>query len=51
MKFTNGWKFLNKDHDRVEVKLRVSVLTIFELYWDMTQGQWRIVVLNFGLGE
>lgn len=49
MKFINGWRFIAKDHDRVHIKIRISVLTILELYWDMTQQKWRVVVLNFGI--
>ena len=36
-----------KDRDRVEIKLRISVVTVFELYLDFSSGKYRLVLLNF----
>jgi hypothetical protein len=31
MKLTNGWRSQNKNVDRIEIKLRLGSVTIFEL--------------------
>jgi hypothetical protein len=51
MKFINGWKYLWKDSDRVEVKLRGGLLTVVDVYIDFSDRRWRLVVLNFGVGN
>lgn len=40
---------LNKQFDKLEVCLRVSFLTIFELKIDIDSGYFRCVVLNIGI--
>jgi len=49
MKFKNGWNSLRKQWDKVELKVRISVLTIFELNIDISQRSLKIMVLNFGI--
>jgi len=49
MKIINSWKSLNKQFDKLEVCLRVSFLTIFELKIDIDSGYFRLVILNLGI--
>ena len=51
MKIINGWKYLWKDADRVEVKLRVGLLTVIDIYIDFSERKRRFVVLNYGVGN
>lgn len=47
MEFVNGWKYLTKDWNRVELKLRLSVLTVYEVYVDLSDLEYRFTLLNF----
>lgn len=51
MKFTNGWKYVHKEADRLHINLRVGVFTFFEMYADTSDCEWSITVLNFRLGN
>jgi len=51
MKYTNGWKYLWKDTNRFELKLRLGLLTVLELYADCSDRKWKVVLLNFGVGS
>lgn len=49
MEFVNGWKYLKKDWNRIEWKLRVSVVTLYEVYVDVSDAEYRFTLLNFTL--
>ncbi len=49
MEFVNGWKYLKKDWNRIEWKLRVSVVTLYEVYVDVSDKEYRFTLLNFSL--
>jgi len=49
MKFTNGWHYVQKDGDRVDITFRISVITIFELKLDWSSKSARVTVFNFTL--
>lgn len=51
MKFINGWKYIQKDTNRFELKLRVSLLTIVEVSIDLSDKKFRLMALNFGVGN
>ena len=50
MKFVNGWRYLYKDSNRIEVKFRVGKLTVFTLYVDFSDREVLVTVFNFGIG-
>lgn len=47
MEFVNGWKYLKKDWNRIEWKLRLSVVTFYEVYIDLSDAEYRLTLLNF----
>jgi hypothetical protein len=47
MKIINGWKYVNKDKDRLAIELRISVITFFRLEIDISSKYMEITVLNF----
>lgn len=49
MRLVNGWNYLYKNWDRVEFRLRISIITIFEIYLDFSDREYSITVLNFKL--
>ena len=49
MKFVNGWNYMFKDLDRVEIKLRVSLLTILDIYIDFSSGGYNFTICNFSV--
>jgi hypothetical protein len=49
MKFSNGWKAYNKQWDKIDIKVRISLLTIFSLKIDISRKEFKIKILNFGL--
>lgn len=51
MRYINGWRYLFKETDRFHFGLRIGVLTVFELYADVSSREWRAVLLNFGVGR
>ena len=47
--FFNGWKNVgNKKADRFMFKLRVSVVTLLEIYYDKGARHIRIILFNLG---
>lgn len=51
MKLTNGWRSRNKNLDRVEIKLRVGFVTLFEFSADWSDKKWRVCLLNIFLSK
>ena len=51
MKFTNSWTSVNKQKDKINFELRVSVVTIFKLYLDISDKKFKMVFFNFGLSN
>jgi hypothetical protein len=51
MKLTNGWRSQNKNVDRIEVKLRLGAVTVFELGADLSARKWRVGMFNFFLSN
>lgn len=49
MKFRNGWSALTKQFDKIEVKLRISFLTLLELDLDWSERRFLVTVLNLTL--
>lgn len=46
MRFINGWKWLAKNRDRVEVRLRIGLVTFFDLFIDVGDARWSVTLLN-----
>jgi hypothetical protein len=51
MKFVNGWRYLAKNRDRVEVRLRIGLVTVFDLFIDVGGARWSITLCNFTLAS
>ncbi len=51
MKITNAWHSHNKNVDRIEARLRLGAVTVFELSADLSAKKWRVGVLNFFMGN
>lgn len=51
MNFSNGWNFVRKDKNRIEIKVRAGVVTIFELFADWSEKKVRVTLLNFIFGN
>ena len=47
MKLTNGWRSQNKNVDRIEIKLRLGAVTVFEFGADLSDKKWRLGLFNF----
>lgn len=47
MKITNGWRSQNKNVDRIELKVRLGAVTVFELSADLSAKKWRLGLFNF----
>jgi len=47
MKITNAWRSQNKNVDRIEVRLRIGAVTVYELSVDLSDKKWRIGLFNF----
>ena len=49
MKFTNSWKAINTQHDKLRLVARVSSLTLFELNIDVSSKLYKLTIFNFGI--
>jgi hypothetical protein len=49
MKFTNSWKAINAQHDKLRIVARVSSLTLFEVNIDVSSKVYKLVLFNFGI--
>lgn len=48
MKLFNAWG-PHKQSDKFEITLRVSIITIFELSYDISDKKFKLVLLNYGI--
>jgi len=51
MKLTNAWRSHNKSVDRLEVRLRLGAVTVFEASADLSDKKWRVGLFNFFLSN
>jgi hypothetical protein len=51
MNFSNGWNFVRKDKNRFEFKVRVSIVTVFELFFDWSDMRYRLTLVNYTIGN
>lgn len=51
MKLTNSWRVQNKQTDRIEARLRLGAVTVFEVTADLSSKKWRLGAFNFFLGN
>ena len=49
MKFTNSWKAINAQRDKLRIVVRVSSLTLFELNIDFSSKLYKLTIFNFGI--
>ena len=49
MKFTNSWKTINTQHDKLKIAVRVSSLTLLEVNIDVSSKVYKLVLFNFGI--
>ena len=49
MKFTNSWKAINAQHDKLKIAVRVSSLTLLEVNIDVSSKVYKLVLFNFGI--
>jgi hypothetical protein len=49
MKFTNSWKAINAQRDKIRLVARVSSLTLFELNIDFSSKAYKLTIFNFGI--
>lgn len=47
MKLTNAWRSHNKNVDRIEWRLRLGAVTVYELSADLSEKKWRVGLFNF----
>lgn len=48
MKLFNAWG-PHKQSDKFEITLRISIITIFELSYDISDKKFKLVLLNYGI--
>jgi hypothetical protein len=51
MKTINSWKSKVKQSDKIDITVRISSLSIFELNIDFSKKSYRLVILNFGINS
>jgi hypothetical protein len=49
MKFTNSWKAINIQRDKLRIVARVSSLTLLEVNIDVSSKVYKLVLFNFGI--
>lgn len=49
MKFINSWSSKIKQFDKINILIRISILTIFQLYFDISNKKYEIKIFNFGI--
>ena len=49
MQFVNSWKAIRKQSDKVNIELRISTLTLFKFYFDISNLECELILMNFGL--
>jgi len=51
MNFINSWTSKVKQKDKVNIEVRISFLTIFRLYFDISNKEFRITLFNYGISN
>jgi hypothetical protein len=49
MKFTNSWKAINAQRDKLRIVARVSSLTLLEVNIDVSSKLYKLTIFNFGI--
>jgi len=49
MKFTNSWKAINAQRDKLRLVARVSSLTLFEVNIDVSSKVYKLTIFNLGI--
>lgn len=51
MKFINSWTSKVKQKDKVNIEIRISFITLFRLYFDKSNKEFRLTLLNYGISN
>lgn len=51
MNFINSWKSTVKQKDKVNIEIRISFITLFRLYFDISSKEFRITLFNYGISN
>jgi hypothetical protein len=49
MKFINSWNSKSKQFDKIEIEIRLSIVTLFSLYVDFSKKEFKLCVMNFAI--
>lgn len=49
MKFINSWKSKTKQSDKIEIAIRLGIVTILKIYFDKSSNKFILTLLNFTL--
>jgi hypothetical protein len=49
MKLTNSWKSQAKQNDKLHLKVRISFITLLEIYVDISRKDYYFTLFNFRL--
>ena len=47
--FINGWKSKAKQEDKVQIKLRISKVTVINIQFDLSKKALRLEIANLGI--
>lgn len=47
MRIINTWGNPNKQKDKIQIKLRLGRLTVFDYYKDRGDKKWAMTIMNF----
>ena len=48
-KITNSWTSKKKQFDVIDISVRLSKITVFELFLDISKKHFKLTLLNFSL--
>jgi hypothetical protein len=51
LKLINSWRSRSKQFDKINVEVRISSITVFNLSIDISSKSFRIVICNFGISN
>ncbi len=48
IRIVNSWKAKNKQVDKFRLYIRISTLTVLDINWDVSSGEWKVLFMNYG---
>jgi len=49
MKLINGWRWMYKESDRLDINVRIGTVTLVRVYADISDRRLQLTLLNFRL--